>query len=60
MYLVTFEESDGTWFEDPDGFDTKEEARKYASMQRPSLSPTQCIAIYECRLITDMAPISEG
>ncbi len=31
MYLVTFEDDDGMWLDDPNGFPSEQEARAYAS-----------------------------
>lgn len=51
MYIVTTEHvDDGMWFDDPSGFDTEGEARKFAALRQPP--DGHCFGIYECRLVT--------
>lgn len=35
MYLVTLEDKDGMWFDDPDGFSTQQEAKVWVASRRP-------------------------
>lgn len=49
MYLVTWEDEDGTWLDDPEGFDTEKEARNCAT-KYPARHGGM-VAIYDCRLI---------
>ena len=48
MYLVTLEDNEGMWMDDPKGYDTEEEARK-AAAEFPS--PTWTVCIYRCDLL---------
>jgi hypothetical protein len=51
MFIVTVEhEKDGMWFDEPAGFDTKQEAQRYAD----ELSPPEghVVVIYACHEIT--------
>ena len=52
MYLVTIEHDDGTWWDDPNGFDTLSEAKEYAASRGKVASAGICIAIYSCSLLT--------
>lgn len=50
MYLVTIEQDDGTWWDDPNGFDTLSEAQEYAA-SRGNVPSGMCISIYSCSLL---------
>jgi hypothetical protein len=54
MYLVTIENEDGSWFENPEAFDTRGEAMEYAQdYAGKAMMPSDiCAVIYECRQMT--------
>ena len=54
MYLVATESEDGSWFDDPEAFDTEAEAREF-SEKRGSCPPGICRALYRCELISELA-----
>jgi hypothetical protein len=56
MYLVTIESEDGSWFEDPEAFDTRGEAMGYANLfpAKADMPPGVCAVIYECRQLTEV------
>jgi|GEM_PF-5473158 len=49
MYLVTFEDEDGMWFDDPIGCDTLPEARTH--MNNAKVKGAAVVCIYECRQV---------
>ena len=50
MYLITWENNaDGTWLDDPDGFDSEQQAREHAA-KYPARTGAY-VAIYRCDLI---------
>lgn len=51
MYLVTFEDHEGMWLDDPSGFDTLGEARDWA--RRPHRHATR--VIYRCDQIEEFS-----
>lgn len=55
LYIVTVEdEKDGMFWDDPDGFDTLQEARLHALKKKP---PTGYVtALYSCTLIETLFP----
>lgn len=50
MYLVTWEDDQGMWLDDPEGFDTEREARACAA--KYPARKAACVAIYDCHLLT--------
>ena len=60
LYIVTVEdEQDGTFWDDPDGYDSLREARLHALKKRP---PNGYVtAIYSCQLVETVAlPLQHG
>lgn len=56
MYLVTWEDDDGMWLDDPEGFDTLTEAKIYAAQH-----PARRADIYSCsHLMTVEASSGSG
>lgn len=52
MYLVTLEsQNDGSWYDDPDGFDSEQEARDWVESRRPP-PEGHAYVLYQCREIT--------
>jgi len=56
MYLVSIEQEDSSWFEDPEAFDSFSEAEEFAESQKQRFSnmiwkinPKIEIVIYECQ-----------
>ena len=50
MYLVTWEDNfDGTWLDDPEGFDTEKQAREHAA-KWPARAGAS-VGIYRCDLV---------
>jgi len=47
MYLVTVEDDDGMWFEEPRGFDTEENARDFLKTAE-ELSEHHAYVLYRC------------
>lgn len=63
MYLVTWEDADGMWLDDPEGFDSEKEARDCAAKYPARKSA--CVAIYRCDLVatieaTTLSPAQEN
>lgn len=53
LYIVTVENADdGAFFEDPQAFDTEQEARAYAKKQPMPVG--HVVAVYSCDLIVTM------
>lgn len=51
MYIVTFEDGEGMWCDDPEAFDSLAEAEDYSVEMQTALHPGNCMAIYSCSLI---------
>jgi hypothetical protein len=49
MYLVVKEADDGSWLSDPETFDTRADAKKYAAGREDHLKPGETWSLYECR-----------
>ena len=57
MYLVTVEDEEGMWFDDPDGFDTLGDALKHFNAL--NVKGASHFVVYECRQI-DTREASQG
>lgn len=53
MYLVTTEAEDGSWVDDPEGFDSKGQAMEYIDRMRSALLPGNCLVLYDCEMVGD-------
>ena len=55
LYIVTVEdEQDGTFWDDPDGYDTLQDAKLAAIKKKPPMG--YVAAVYECRLVETHQP----
>ena len=57
MYIVTVEDEEGMWFDDPQGFDTLPEARKH--FNNLQVKGAASFVIYECHQIDFREPGDE-
>jgi len=53
LYLVTIENAeDGVWFDDPEGFDTEQEAKNYATKKAAKRGYKEnVICLYRCSFV---------
>ena len=48
MYLITVEDEEGMWFDDPIAADTREEAEKISRKKWRDLPPNVARVLYKC------------
>jgi hypothetical protein len=51
MYMVVLESDDGLFLNDPQVFDTKEEAREFVTTGGLKMEPGEAWMMYSCRYI---------
>lgn len=54
MYLVTAEDGDGMWFDDPIVADTKDEASEAARKKWQTLPQHIALVLYACRVVAEL------
>jgi hypothetical protein len=60
MYLVTIEADDGTWCDAPEGFDSEDQAKQYATTRIRGVHKSWIAAIYRCDLVTTLTGDAVG